>query len=70
MGLIGAGMWGETHARVYSENPQAKFVAVADIVEERAKTLAKKYGAQSYYKDYKDMLRNPEVEAVAIVVPD
>jgi len=70
MGLIGAGMWGETHARTYSEHPQAKFVAVADVNEERAKGLAKKYGAQSYYKDYRDMLRNPEVEAVAVVVPD
>lgn len=69
-GIIGAGIWGEAHARVYSTHPLARLVAVSDIVESKAQNLAKKYGAQRYYTDFRRLVEDPEVEAIAIVTPD
>lgn len=70
LGIIGAGIWGEAHARVYSTHPLAQLVAVSDVVEEKAKNIAQKYGAKRYYADFRRLVEDPEVEAVAIVTPD
>lgn len=70
LGIIGAGIWGEAHARVYSSHPYAQLIAVSDIAEEKAQNLAKKYGAKRYYADFCRLVKDPEVEAVAIVTPD
>lgn len=70
MGIIGAGLWGEVHAGVYSSFPYAKLVAICDLNEERAKTIAKKYGALAYYTEYEELLKNPDINAVAVVTPD
>ncbi|NSW76698.1 MAG: Gfo/Idh/MocA family oxidoreductase [Candidatus Atribacteria bacterium] len=69
-GIIGAGLWGEAHARIYSTHPLAQLIAVSDIVEEKARVLAERYGAKRWYADFRRLLENPEVDAVAIVTPD
>jgi predicted dehydrogenase len=69
-GIIGAGLWGESHARVYSSHPAAKLVGVCDVVEEKARAIAKKYGAEKHYTDYHKLLKDPDIEAVGIVTPD
>ena len=58
-GLIGAGLWGEIHASVYSRHSNVRFVGVCDVVEERAKAMARKYGAQKWYTDFNEMLDDP-----------
>jgi predicted dehydrogenase len=69
-GVIGTGMWGEAHARIYSSHPYTSLIAVCDIMEDRAKNIAKKYGAGEYYTDYNEMLKNPGIDAVGIATPD
>lgn len=69
-GLIGGGLWGETHAQLISSHPLATLVAVCDVVEERAQKIAEKYGARRYYTDLYEMLENPDIQAVGIVTPD
>ncbi len=68
-GIIGTGQWGALHARVYSSTPGAEVVAVADVVEDRARNVASQYGAKAY-TDYEDLLRDDRVRAVSIVTPD
>lgn len=68
-GIIGAGIMGEKHARVFSELPHSRVVAVADLDEKKAKRVAVKYGGRSY-SDYKELLENPHVRAVCIATPD
>lgn len=70
VGLIGAGLWGEIHGKTYQNSPIANFVAVCDLIPERAKALAKKYGAKRTYVDFNEMLKDPEIDAVAVVTPD
>lgn len=70
MGVIGAGIMGDYHARVYSELEKTQLIAVADLVEERAKKLAKKYGARKIYTDYQKLIDDSQVEAVSVATPD
>lgn len=70
MGLIGAGVWGTLHARTYQMSDVANFVAVCDLVPEKAEALAAQYGAKRVYTDYREMLKDPEIDAVAVVTPD
>ena len=67
--VIGTGLLGARHARVYNEMPNAELVAVMDVQAERAKAVADKYGVASY-TSYSDLLSNSDVEAVSVATPD
>src|SRR5437773_84043 len=70
-GVIGTGIVGGAwHAYVYSHSPKAKLVAVCDLNEQRANEVGQKYGARKVYTDYRELLANPEVQAVSIATPD
>jgi len=69
-GVVGVGLWGETHARIYSEQPGATLAAVCDANPERAETMAKRYGAKRVYTDFADLMADPAVQAVSIATPD
>ena len=69
-GVIGAGILGDVHARVYQRLPGIDLVAVCDLDEDRARTVANKYQAQSYHTDYQAILNNPNIQAVSIATPD
>ena len=68
--IVGAGVWGDTHAAIYREHPMVDPVAICDKNEERARALAEKYGLKKVYTDVDDLLRDGEFEAVSIVTPD
>ena len=70
MAIIGAGVWGKTHAGIYDEHVFAETVAVCDLDRSRAEELAADYGIDEVYTDYKEMLSNADCDAVAIVTPD
>jgi len=69
-GVVGVGVWGERHARVYSEQSGAVLAAVCDTDAERAETVAKRYGAKKVYTDVADLVADPGVQAVSIATPD
>jgi UDP-N-acetylglucosamine 3-dehydrogenase len=63
--VIGTGFWGKNHARIYKELEETELVAICDIDAERAKTVAKQFGAKPYTSTSK-MLENKKIEAVSI----
>ncbi|MDX6249522.1 MAG: myo-inositol 2-dehydrogenase / D-chiro-inositol 1-dehydrogenase [Kribbellaceae bacterium] len=64
-GLIGAGRIGAMHARNIARRvPGAELVAVADPREEAARALAAQYDAKAV--DVDDLLKDPDIDAVAI----
>ncbi len=69
-GVIGAGLWGEAHAEVYSTHPLASLAAVCDMDGAKAKRLAEKYGAPKVFTDYREMVADPGIDAVAVATPD
>jgi predicted dehydrogenase len=68
--LIGAGIFGERHAQAYSRHHAVDFVAVCDLNEERARTIAERYGARYASGDYRAVLADPAVQAVSVALPD
>lgn len=70
MGLIGTGTWGETHARIYHDHPHASLITVCDLNESRARAFAEKHHIATWYTDYRTMLKEADIDAVAIVTPD
>jgi UDP-N-acetylglucosamine 3-dehydrogenase len=63
--VIGTGFWGRNHARVYRELAETELLAICDIDAERAKSVAKQFGAKPYTNAAK-MLRNEDIEAVSV----
>lgn len=68
--LVGVGMMGAFHARVLSEIPDAHLIGIADVDEERARSAAERYGADTWTTDYATLLENDAVDAVWICTPD
>ncbi len=68
--IVGAGTWGEAHASIYREHPNAEVVAICDSNSERAESFARKYQLTQVYTDYRVMLDKCDCDAVAIVTPD
>jgi len=70
VGIIGSGLIAQmAHIPGYLE-ADADIVAVCDIVEERAEEVAKKFNIPNVYTDYKELLSDPEIQAVSICTPN
>lgn len=67
VGVIGAGIMGKHHARVYSEIPFANLVGVADLNEEKTKEVAREFKTQAF-TDFEELLAK-DLDAVSIAVP-
>ncbi|MCX8184070.1 MAG: Gfo/Idh/MocA family oxidoreductase [Crenarchaeota archaeon] len=70
VGVIGCGLMGRYHARVYSELPGVRLVATADVDERKARMVMKEFGAEKWYVDYNELLARSDIDAVSIAVPD
>ena len=69
-GIVGAGLWGRVHAEIYSTHHQVELAAVCDADAARARRVAAEFGAKAVYSDYRELVRDPGVDAVAVVTPD
>jgi len=69
VGFIGAGQISELHALGYEDNPTGQLVALADANPKVAEQSAKAYGLTRWYPDYHELLADPQIEAVEILLP-
>lgn len=69
VGVIGAGVMGQLHARAVAENPRATLRGVADPDHARAQQLARRYGAIAY-PDHREMLAAASLQAVVVASPE
>ncbi len=66
--VIGTGRMGSVHvANLAQLVPEADLVAICDIRLDVAQAVADKYGIKRVVRDYRELLDDPEVEAVAII---
>lgn len=71
VGIIGAsGIAEHAHIPGYLQQPEARLVAVADVIPERARALADKFGIPNSYGAYEDLLLNPDVDVVSVTTPN
>lgn len=67
--VIGMGQMGTHHARIYQKLPFVNLSAVCEWDDARRAAAQKEFGCATY-KSYKELLENPDINAVSIVLPD
>ncbi|GGO96598.1 Gfo/Idh/MocA family protein [Actinomyces gaoshouyii] len=78
IGVISLGWMGRLHARSYRSLPERfpelgiapRLVAAADPIEEARANAVEDLGFERAYADYRELLADPEVEAVSICSPN
>ena len=69
--VIGAGIMGADHARIIAEDlPGASLQVVCDASEERARMVAREFGAADVSTDPEAVISRADVDAVFIASPD
>jgi UDP-N-acetyl-2-amino-2-deoxyglucuronate dehydrogenase len=68
-GIIGCGAIGPTHAGAIQQIEDAQLVAVGDVVPERAKSMAEKFGVPNVYTHVDDLLNDKNVDVVCLATP-
>lgn len=71
VGIIGCGSIANfAHIPAYMQNEKAEIKYFCDIIPRRAEKAVEEYGCGIAVTDYKDVLSDPEVEAVSICTPN
>ncbi|MEN6461522.1 MAG: Gfo/Idh/MocA family oxidoreductase [Syntrophomonas sp.] len=69
IGLIGCGRISKNHLEAIDQLAEARCIACCDIVEERARDVAKKYNISSWTTKYEEMLLDSRIDIVSICTP-
>ncbi|HOW17707.1 MAG TPA: Gfo/Idh/MocA family oxidoreductase [Phycisphaerae bacterium] len=72
MGVIGGGIFGETHLQIFTQMQQEGRCVLAGLADLNEKVLAERarqYGMKTY-TDYRQMLARENLDGVAVVTPD
>lgn len=69
IGIIGVGMWGKVLARCFQKDARARVTWVNSASEATTQSAAKEFEVEKWSLDYRDVLSDPDVEAVAISTP-
>src|SRR6185503_7138196 len=69
VGVIGCGYWGPNLLRNFAENEAAQLVWICDTDESRVAAMGRRYPAARTTTDYRNLLADSELDAVAVVTP-
>lgn len=69
IGIVGYGYWGPNLVRNFATNESSRLVAVSDLDPAKLSVCTRRHPEISTTSDYKALLRNPLVDAVAIATP-
>jgi predicted dehydrogenase len=69
IGVIGCGI-AQWHLDGFALEPRAKVIAIAGLDTDRCVQLAHKFDIPNIYSDYKELLANPDIDAVSVAVPN
>jgi predicted dehydrogenase len=69
VGVVGCGYWGPNIARNLAQLPECELRVVCDLDPERLSALGRLYPACRLERDFRDLLRAPDVDAIAICTP-
>lgn len=69
VGIIGCGQWGPNHVRNFSHLAGSRAIMCADLDTSRLKVMKDTFRNIIPTRDYKNILRNPAIDAVVISTP-
>lgn len=68
--MVGCGSIGPTHGAAIRQIPQeAELVAVCDVIPDRAKAMAEKFGVSRVYNCYDQLLADKDIDIVCVCTP-
>ena len=70
IGIIGGGWPGKAHAKGYQTAGGFKLAAVGDLIPARRKQMMAEFGVQREYADARELIEDPEIDAVSICLPN
>lgn len=69
VGVVGYGYWGPNLVRNFAEYPGSQVAMVADLSSDRLAPLRRRYPEIEITTDYRDLLKDPTIEAIIICTP-
>jgi predicted dehydrogenase len=66
VGVIGVGQIGKRHIAQYAQMPSVRLVALADVNAAELQRVAGEHGVGQTYTNFRELLANPEIEAVDV----
>src|SRR4051812_24572997 len=69
VGVIGCGYWGPNLLRNFAENESAQLRWICDLDEQRLASMSRRYPMAQTTTDYRVVVNDPAVDAVAVVTP-
>src|SRR5687768_1528732 len=70
IGVIGLGIMGEQYVRIYNAHPLATVTAICTRKRERLDEVGTKYGIQTRFTDFNELVAQGNVDAVCVATPD
>jgi len=67
--FVGCGRISDLHQMGYRGREDAEIVALCDVNEKNARAKAKLWGVPQVYRDFNELLKNPEIDLVELLVP-
>ena len=67
--IVGCGRISDLHQLGYRDREDARIVAVCDTKKGRARAKARAWGVETVYTDYQELLSDPHVDLVELLVP-
>jgi predicted dehydrogenase len=70
VGVIGTGFIGPAHVEALRRLGNVEVVAISDVDEQTARAKAEMLGIENYFGDYRELLKDGDIEAVHICTPN
>jgi predicted dehydrogenase len=67
--IVGCGRISDLHARAYKGSQDAEIFAVCDMNADLANKRREEWGARKVFTDYEALLKDPDIQAVELLVP-
>ncbi len=69
VGVVGYGYWGPNLVRNFMEAEGSQVISVCDLSRERLALAGRRYPSLQLTTDYRDLLKNSAIDAIAIATP-
>jgi UDP-N-acetylglucosamine 3-dehydrogenase len=69
VGIIGTGNIASLHIAGFRQHPNVEVVAVCDKIKKKAERKASQWGIKRIFTDYRELLNQSDIDAVAILTP-
>ena len=71
IGVVGTSWWADAiYLPTLKSHPQAQVVALCGRNRERAGALAAQYAVPGVFTDYREMIRDSDLDAIVVATPD